>query len=394
MEAYIVDWLNLLVRWLHFIAGIAWIGASFYFVWLDNSLEPSPAGGNARVFGELWSVHGGGFYHNEKFLLGPEKLPATLHWFKWEAYTTWLSGMALLAMVYWWGARTYLIDPHVADVSPGMAIALSAGSLVAGWLVYDALCRLVRSELALGAIVYLMLVAAAFAFQAVFSARAAYVQVGAIIGTIMVGNVFFVIIPGQRRMVDAIRGGGTPDPEPGRRGKQRSVHNNYFTLPVLFIMVSNHSPFTYGHRHGWFVLAVIMAAGVLIRHFFNLRHRGRLAPWLLVAAGALLAALAVAIAPRAVPTGANDAPVRFADAEKVIAMRCVSCHADKPTHPGFAQPPAGVVLDTPERIKASAARIDQQAVQTRAMPIGNLTQMTEAERALLGRWIAAGAKLD
>ena len=394
MEAYIVDWLNLLVRWLHLIAGIAWIGASFYFVWLDNSLEPSPAGGNARVFGELWSVHGGGFYHNEKFLLGPEKLPATLHWFKWEAYTTWLSGMALLAIVYWWGARTYLIDPHVADVSPGMAIALSAGSLVAGWLVYDALCRLVRSELALGAIVYLMLVAAAFAFQAVFSARAAYVQVGAIIGTIMVGNVFLVIIPGQRRMVDAIRGGGTPDPEPGRRGKQRSVHNNYFTLPVLFIMVSNHSPFTYGHRHGWFVLAVIMAAGVLIRHFFNLRHRGRLAPWLLVAAGALLAALAVAIAPRAVPTGANDAPVRFADAEKVIAMRCVSCHADKPTHPGFAQPPAGVVLDTPERIKASAARIDQQAVQTRAMPIGNLTQMTEAERALLGRWIAAGAKLD
>ena len=394
MEAYIVDWLNLLVRWLHLIAGIAWIGASFYFVWLDNSLEPSPAGGNARVFGELWSVHGGGFYHNEKFLLGPEKLPATLHWFKWEAYTTWLSGMALLAMVYWWGARTYLIDPHVADVSPGMAIALSAGSLVAGWLVYDALCRLVRSELALGAIVYLMLVAAAFAFQAVFSARAAYVQVGAIIGTIMVGNVFFVIIPGQRRMVDAIRGGGTPDPEPGRRGKQRSVHNNYFTLPVLFIMVSNHSPFTYGHRHGWFVLAVIMAAGVLIRHFFNLRHRGRLAPWLLVAAGALLAALAVAIAPRAAPTGAGNAPVRFADAEKVIAMRCVSCHADKPTHPGFAQPPAGVVLDTPERIKASAARIDQQAVQTRAMPIGNLTQMTEAERALLGRWIAAGAKLD
>ena len=394
MEAYIVDWLSLLVRWLHLIAGIAWIGASFYFVWLDNSLEPSPAGGNARVFGELWSVHGGGFYHNEKFLLGPEKLPATLHWFKWEAYTTWLSGMALLAIVYWWGARTYLIDPHVADVSPGMAIALSAGSLVAGWLVYDALCRLVRSELALGAIVYLMLVAAAFAFQAVFSARAAYVQVGAIIGTIMVGNVFLVIIPGQRRMVDAIRAGRTPDPEPGRRGKQRSVHNNYFTLPVLFIMVSNHSPFTYGHRHGWFVLAVIMAAGVLIRHFFNLRHRGRLAPWLLAAAGALLAALAVAIAPRAVPTGANDAPVRFADAEKVIAMRCVSCHADKPTHPGFAQPPAGVVLDTPERIKASAARIDQQAVQTRAMPIGNLTQMTEAERALLGRWIAAGAKLD
>ena len=394
MEAYIVDWLNLLVRWLHLIAGIAWIGASFYFVWLDNSLEPSPAGGNPRVFGELWSVHGGGFYHNEKFLLGPEKLPATLHWFKWEAYTTWLSGMALLAIVYWWGARTYLIDPHVADVSPAMAIALSAGSLVAGWLVYDALCRLVRSELALGAIVYLMLVAAAFAFQAVFSARAAYVQVGAIIGTIMVGNVFLVIIPGQRRMVDAIRAGRTPDPEPGRRGKQRSVHNNYFTLPVLLIMVSNHFPFTYGHRHGWFVLAVIMAAGVLIRHFFNLRHRGRLAPWLLVAAGALLAALAVAIAPRAVPTGANDAPVRFADAEKVIAMRCVSCHADKPTHPGFAQPPAGVVLDTPERIKASAARIDQQAVQTRAMPIGNLTQMTEAERALLGRWIAAGAKLD
>ena len=394
MEAYVVDWLNLLVRWLHLTAGIAWIGASFYFVWLDNSLERPAHGANPRVFGELWSVHGGGFYHNEKFLLGPEKLPATLHWFKWEAYTTWLSGMALLAIVYWWGARTYLIDPRVADLVPTTAVALSAGTLVAGWLVYDALCRLVKNELALGLSVYALLVVAAFGFQQVFSARAAYIQVGAIIGTIMVWNVFFVIIPGQRRMVEAIRAGRTPDPEPGKRGKQRSVHNNYFTLPVLFIMVSNHFPFTYAHRHGWVVLAVIMAAGVLIRHFFNLRHRGRLAPWLLAAGGALLVALAVAIAPRTAPTASGEPAVGFAEANKVIAERCAGCHAENPTYAGFTQPPGGVMLDTPERIRASAARIDQQAVQTRAMPIGNLTNMTEAERALLGRWIAGGAKID
>jgi uncharacterized membrane protein len=302
--------------------------------------------------------------------------------------------MALLAIVYWWGARTYLIDPRVADLAPATAVALSAGTLVAGWLVYDALCRLVKSELALGLSVYALLVVAAFAFQQVFSARAAYIQVGAIIGTIMVWNVFFVIIPGQRRMVDAIRAGRTPDPEPGKRGKQRSVHNNYFTLPVLFIMVSNHFPFTYVHRHGWVVLAVIMAAGVLIRHFFNLRHRGRVAPWLLVAGGALLVALAVAIAPRAPSTASGEPAVGFAEANKVIAERCAGCHAENPTYAGFTQPPGGVMLDTPERIRASAARIDQQAVQTRAMPIGNLTNMTEAERALLGRWIAGGAKID
>ncbi|MCU0896101.1 MAG: urate hydroxylase PuuD [Burkholderiales bacterium] len=394
MEAYAVDWLNLLVRWLHLTAGIAWIGASFYFVWLDNSLEKPGEGASPRVSGELWSVHGGGFYHNEKFLLGPEKLPTTLHWFKWEAYTTWLSGTALLAIVYWWGARTYLIDPRVADIAPAAAVALSAGTLVAGWLVYDALCRVVKNELALGLSVYALLVVAAFAFQQVFSARAAYIQVGAIIGTIMVWNVFFVIIPGQRRMVEAIRAGRTPDPEPGKRGKQRSVHNNYFTLPVLFIMVSNHYPFTYAHRHGWLVLAVIMAAGVLIRHFFNLRHRGRFAPWLLVAGGVLLVALAVAIAPRAPATASGEPAVGFADANKVIAERCAGCHAEKPTYAGFTQPPGGVMLDTPERIRESAARIDQQAVQTHAMPIGNLTNMTEAERALLGRWIASGAKID
>ena len=393
MEAYVVDWLNLLVRWLHLIAGIAWIGASFYFVMLDTSLVPParPEDAKRGVFGELWAVHGGGFYVSQKFPTGPkgEPLSEHLHWSKWEAYTTWLSGMGLLALIYWLGAGTYLIDAAVLPLSGAAAIAISVGALVAGWLVYDALCRALEGrEALLAALLFAFVMGSAWALFHVFSARAAYLHVGAMIGTMMVANVFFHIIPGQKRMVADIRAGRAPDPRPGIVGKQRSVHNTYFTLPVLFAMISNHYPMTYGHPQGWLVLGAIMLAGVLIRQFFVLRHRGRVV-WALPAAGAaLLAGLVVALTPR--PVDSSGERVAFTKVQGVFNARCVGCHAAAPTQAGFAQPPKGVLLETPEQIAAHAAKV-AEVVGNRYMPIGNLTQMTDAERALVATWYAQGA---
>ena len=393
MEAYIVDWLSLLTRWLHLISGIAWIGASFYFVMLDNSLtQPkNPDDTKRGVFGELWAVHGGGFYISQKFLTGPKGEPLTenLHWSKWEAYTTWLSGIALLALIYWLGASSYLIDRSVMALSPPAAIAISVASLAGGWFVYDGLCRLLEGkENVLAALVFVFIMACAWALFHVFSARAAYIHVGAIIGTIMVANVFFHIIPGQKRMVADIRAGRDPDPRPGIIGKQRSVHNTYFTLPVLFVMISNHYPMTYSHPQGWLVLGVIMLAGVLIRQFFVLRHSGNV-KWALPAAGvALLAGVAVAIAPKIADSGGGR--VTFANVQGVLKERCLQCHAAQPTQPGFAQPPKGVLLETPEQVAANAPKI-AETVGNKYMPIGNLTQMTDDERALIATWFAQGA---
>jgi uncharacterized membrane protein len=395
METYVFDWLNLGVRWLHFIAGIAWIGSSLYFVMLDNSLKaPRKEADRERgVHGELWAVHGGGFYQSQKFLTGPkgEPLAADLHWSKWEAYTTWLSGMALVAIIYWWGANAYLIDRSVLELSVPVAIAISAGSLVAGWFIYDALCKAIRNEMALALIVYALVVAAAFGYSHVFGARAAYIHVGALLGTIMVWNVFFQIIPGQKKMVQEIRAGKEPDPRPGIVGKQRSVHNTYFTLPVLFIMISNHYPMTYGNRYGWVILAVFILAGALIRQFFVLRHQGKVVWALPVIGTLLLLGVAVALAPASKSNATATTAVPFASVQQVINERCVTCHAEKPTFQGFQQPPAGVMLDTPERIRAAAPRIQQQTVVTQAMPIANLTRMTPEERALIGKWLAEGA---
>jgi uncharacterized membrane protein len=400
MEAFLldygVDWLNLLVRWLHLIAGVAWIGASFYFVWLDNSIRPPKPGSDLEkqgVSGELWAVHGGGFYNPQKYLVAPKQLPAELHWFKWEAYSTWLSGFALLFIVYYFNASAMMIDKSVANLSAWQAIAIGLATLIIGWTVYDLLCRspLGRRDGLLGIVMYALIVLAAYALSKLLSGRAAYIHVGAMIGTIMVANVLMVIIPGQRKMVEAMKAGRSPDPIYGMRGKQRSVHNNYFTLPVLFLMISNHYAMTYNHRYSWLVLAVIMAAGVLIRHFFNLRHKGRIA-WGYPAAGvALLLAAAVAIAPR--PASRPQASTAdFGKVRAVISQRCVACHADKPTQPGFATAPAGVMLDTPELIHRHAERIYRQTVQLKSMPIGNLTGMTDEERALIAGWYEAGAK--
>lgn len=397
MESYIVDWLSLLMRWLHMIAGIAWIGASFYFIWLDNHLvKPRDArdADERGVYGEVWSVHGGGFYRAQKYLLGPkgEPLSDDLHWFKWEAYTTWFSGMGMLAIVYWWGASTYLIDKSVLDLSVPMAIFISAATIIGSWFVYDALCKAIANELVLGIVVFVFIVAAAWGYQQVFGARAAYLHVGAIIGTWMVWNVLFHVIPGQRRMVEAIRLGRQPQAIDGIIGKQRSVQNTYFTLPVLFIMISNHYPMTYGHQHAWLVLTVIMIAGALIRQYFVLRHHGRNVVLLPAIAIVLLVGLAAAMAPRSAPPSAAGADVPgAAQIQSIVTQRCVTCHAEKPSFAGFQQAPGGLRLESIEQIKAAVAKIHQQTVATQAMPIGNLTRMTDEERRAIGRWIAAGA---
>ncbi len=396
---YALEWMNLIVRWLHLITGIAWIGASFYFVWLDNTIRPPAAGSelaNKGVSGELWAVHGGGFYNPQKYLVAPRELPKELHWFKWEAYSTWLSGFALLTIVYYFNAQAMLVDKSVADLSSLQAVGIGLGSLLLGWTVYDLLCRskLGKHDLAFGAVMFVFLVASAWVLGHFLSGRAAYIHVGAMIGTMMVGNVLMLIIPGQRKLVDAMMAGRAPDPIHGQKAKQRSVHNNYFTLPVLFIMISNHYAMTYRHEHAWLVLAVIMAAGVLIRHFFNLRHKGRVVWGYPIAGVALLLALAVALAPKApVAAAAGADPVaQFARVQAIVSVRCVACHAAHPTQPGFATAPAGVTLTDAALIRQHAARVYLQAVQLKAMPIGNLTQMTDAERSEVGAWYEAGAK--
>lgn len=388
MDAYIVDWLNLLGRWVHFITGIAWIGASFYFVWLDNHLQsPERAEDDEKgVGGELWSVHGGGFYHAQKYRVAPPVIPETLHWFKWEAYTTWLSGMFLLALVYWYGAEVYLIDPLVADLSPTVAVGSAILILTAGWFIYDGLCRspLGRNETALGAVLFVLIAILAWGLAQLYSGRGAYIHFGAVLGTIMVANVFFVIIPGQRQMVAAASRGEVPDPLPGIRGKQRSVHNTYFTLPVLFVMTSNHFAFTYAHEYSWVILIAISLVGALIRVYFVARHKGHASPTPLIIAAIVLLALVIALAPRS--AAAPTVTVAIDDIRPVIAERCATCHSATPTHIAFPAAPAGVMLDSDAQIIAEAKRIHQQTVVLKAMPIGNLTQMSVAERELIDAW--------
>ncbi len=397
MQAYVLDWLSLIVRWFHLTAGIAWIGASFYFVWLDDNLNRAVTEAERKrgIDGELWSVHGGGFYHNEKYLTGPagEPLSNDLHWFYWEAYSTWLSGMAMLAIVYWAGASSFMIDKSVLDLTPAQAIGISIASIVAGWLVYDGLCRVLeKHEFALWTAIGLFVLLADWALFHVFGPRAAFIHVGAILGTIMVWNVFFIIIPGQRKVVAQLRAGEAPDPRPGEIAKQRSVQNTYFTLPVLFIMISNHYPMTYSGPYGWLVLAGLAIAGVLVRRFYVLTHFKKLVVALPVAAIVVLAIVAWAIAPRTSPAAAGAGAPGFAQVAPIVAQRCAVCHAAHPTEAGFSSAPAGVLLDTPERIVADAALIRAEAVASHAMPLGNVTGMTDGERAVLGAWIDAGAK--
>lgn len=421
MEAYILEWLNLLLRWTHLIVGIAWIGSSFYFVWLDLNLNVPPRDPeDEAVAGDLWAVHGGGFYHAQKYRVAPGELPEPLHWFKWEAYTTWLTGFALLVLIYYLNAEVYLIDKTVADITPFMAIAASIGLLLASWIGYDLLCRSGLSDARIALLGFLLLAVVVYLVSHLFSGRGAYIQIGAMLGTIMAANVFFVIIPGQRELVRAKQRGEEPDPLPGLRGKQRSVHNNYLTLPVLFVMLSPHYPITYAHEYNWLLLIVIFSAGALIRHFFNLKNQGRPTPVLVIIALLLLGLAAFIAIPKSAsestPTSVSNpapesisasadapqqaattqarAPVSFAEVREVIRQRCNICHSATPNHPTAPVAPRGIMFDTPEQIRQWTKRIHASTVTSKTMPLANLTQITEEERELIARWYQAGAPVE
>jgi uncharacterized membrane protein len=393
LDPYVTDWLNLLLRWLHVIAAIAWIGASFYFVLLDQSLrEPKDVEDRRQgVGGELWEVHGGGFYHVKKYKVAPPVLPEHLAWFKWEAYTTWLSGFGLMVVLYYFNANAYLIDPSVADLSSWEAVAISIGLLIAAWVVYDVLCRvLVRHGAVLWALLLVLTTLAAWGCAQLFQPRAAFLQVGAMLGTIMAGNVLFNIIPAHWELINAKKAGREPDPTPGIVAKQRSVHNNYFTLPVLFTMLAGHFAFVYGATRAWLVLIVLMLLGVLSRVFYNQRHQGRTI-WALPALGGVaVILLAIVIKPDDSGGASGTAKVSFSQVAPVIEQRCAPCHAESPRQPGFSSPPAGVVLETPQQIAARAQDI-KTVVASKVMPLGNLTGMTDEERALVVDWVGQGA---
>ncbi len=399
MESYLLDWANLLLRWLHVIVAIAWVGSSFYFVFLDSSLTP-PVDEDLKkqgVSGELWAVHGGGFYHPVKFALSPPKLPSHLHWFYWESYSTWLSGFALLAVSYLWNARAYLIDPARMDWAPPAAIAAALAFLVVFWLLYDAVCRVFgdreNGDTVVGALVAVLVVIASWLACHLFAGRAAFLLVGAMIATAMSANVFFWIIPGQRKMVAAIQASQPVDPVHGKRGKQRSVHNTYFTLPVLFAMLSNHYSFTWSHPQNWIVLVLMMFAGAAIRQFFVLRHGWKLGrnrhplPYAAVGVAVIVGVMVwlVPLAPASKAAASGQAAPTFAQVKAVMEQRCLSCH-------GAQGQMKDVRLHSARAITEQAQAIYQQVVVARLMPMNNATGITEDERALVGAWFSAGAK--
>lgn len=389
--AYLAEWANLLIRWLHLITGIAWIGTSFYFIGLDNQLVP-PRTPNPLLKGEQWSIHGGGFYHKQKYLVAPPQLPEKLHWFKWEAYWTWISGFSLFMLIYWGQAGTYLVDPAVLAMPAWLAVVLSAALLVGGWVIYDLICKSAfgQDERKLSAAMVGLLVASALIACHLFSGRGAFLQVGAMTGTIMVANVAMVIIPGQRKMVEAMRAGREPDPKYGAWGKQRSVHNTYLTLPVLFLMISPHYPMTWSSEWNWVVLLAITLAGATVRQYFVLRQLGRNALWLPGIAVVVVAGLVWTLRPAPHAALAGLEVPAMAEVEQIAASRCATCHAARPTFEGIAAAPKGVMMETPAQLRRWAAAMRPQ-LETEAMPPGNVTDMTPEERLKLLAWIAAGA---
>jgi uncharacterized membrane protein len=386
LDPYVRDWLQAVLRFLHVIAAIAWVGASFYFVLLDSKLR-APArreDASAGVGGEAWEVHGGGFYHVQKYRVAPPRIPEELQWFKWEAYTTWLSGFALLLVLYYLDADTALVDPAVADLGDWEAVLLSIAGLVLAWIVYDVLLRLVPDESVVAVALAGLTVLAAWGASELFAPRAAWLQVGAMLGTIMVANVFFAIIPAHRELIAAKEAGRDPDPAPGIDAKRRSVHNNYLTLPVLVTMLAGHAAFLYGRDYAWLILLALMAVTVLVRLFFNLRHTGRTRVSIALAAATGLLALAIGLDPDD-PSGgdAGGAPVAFARVRTIVETRCVTCHAG-------ASAPAGLELEDPAVLTANADLI-RTVVETSVMPPGNQTGMTDEERELVVRWVQQGA---
>jgi uncharacterized membrane protein len=391
MDVFLGEWLNLLLRWAHMIVGIGWIGTSFYFMALDYSLDTKERK-SAGVYGTAWQVHGGGFYHVEKFSVAPPQMPAHLHWFKWDAYLTWLTGFGLMVVQYYLHARSYLIDPAVMPLEPWQAIAISVVSLLAGWAVYEGICRsrLGDNAVMLAVLVFALILAASVLYTKVYSARGAFLHVGAFVGTIMAFNVFMVIIPNQRRMVAQLLAGETPDARYGAIGKQRSTHNNYLTLPVLVMMVSPHYPFLSAHPQSWLVVALIIVSGALIRHYFNRVDAGD--DWAKFGWTAPLAIFAIlcaiyVTAPRA--PAATGTAIGDSEVLAIVSKHCIMCHAQRPTHESFKEAPKNVALETVADLRKHAALIVTQTVHNKAMPLGNQTAMSDEERAKLGAWIAA-----
>ena len=390
MDVFFADWLNLLLRWAHLVVGIGWIGTSFYFIALDLGLRKNPQS-PAGVYGEQWQVHGGGFYHVDKFTVAPPQLPESLVWFRWEAYLTWVTGFGLLVVQYYWNARAYLIDPAIFNLTPAMAIAISVVTLALGWFVYDLICRSPIGDrpVLLSIVVFVLIVGASWGLSQVFSGRGAFIHVGSLVGTIMAVNVFFVIIPNQKKLVAQLQAGQEPDPRYGAIGKQRSVHNNYLTLPVLLLMVSNHYPMLYSHPHQWLVVALIIIVGGLIRHLINRHDAGddfNVYSWAAPVAAIALASAITVTAPR---SATSSVEVADAEALQIVNHHCAVCHARRPKHPGFAEAPKDMRLETLSDVRQYAPLVRVQAVQSTAMPLGNETRMSAEERAKLGAWIEA-----
>ena len=395
MDAYFLDWLALFFRWFHIIAGIAWIGASFYFIWLDNHLEIPPDWKEERgIKGELWAIHGGGIYEVSKYKLAPGSMPEVLHWFKWEAYTTWLTGMVLMTLIYYLGAEAYLIDPTIAELSQGQAIGLGLSTIFLSYISYELLCRspLKDNSLTIAIILVVFGTVLAYGLTHLFSGRGAFMHFGAVIGTIMVGNVFRVIIPSQKALVTAVEQGTPLDPAWGQRAKLHSTHNTYLTLPIIFIMISGHYSMTYSHSYNWLILIAICGITALVRHYFVLRHKKINRPIILAGSSMAVILLAFLIAPAPIfeqPTEAS-ARVNRDQVVKIINDRCVQCHSSAPSDEIFKVAPSGVFLDDWSQIENWAPRIKARAVDTREMPFMNKTEMLDEERELLGLWIAGG----
>ena len=390
-ESHLMEWMNIVLRLMHVTFGIAWIGASFYFVFLENALNRTKDVRD-ELAGNLWAVHGGGFYYLEKYKVAPKTIPKHLHWFKYEAYFTWVTGFCLLFVVYYFNASALLVDKNILDISPLAATGIGVGSFIVGWVIYDLLCKspLIKEPIVFTLVGFVALVGFAYFYSHVFSGRAAYIHFGALVGSIMVANVFFVIIPAQKAMVRAAKRGLPPDPQPGKNALNRSLHNNYFTLPVLFVMISNHFPTTFGYEQPWLILVIISLGTAGVKHYLNLREKGQLAVWVLPVSVVILLAGAFISAPPKDP-GACNSKIEFSEVNAIIQARCVSCHSSKPTDDVYKAPPNGVIYDTPDDIVRKAALIMQRVVITKTMPQNNKTNITQKERDILRCWIEQGA---
>ena len=400
MESYIIEWLSLIFRWLHVVTGVAWIGASFYFIWLDNHLKEPPSWKRKKgIKGDLWAIHGGGIYEIAKYKLAPEEMPEMLHWFKWEAYSTWLTGMVLLTLIYYLGAESYLIDPSVAELEHWEAVFLGLGFIIGSYIFYELLCLspLGKNSYLLASVLIIAGTWLSFALTQTFSGRGAYIHFGAIIGTLMVGNVFRVIMPSQRALINAINENEPLDSKWGTKAKLHSTHNTYLTLPLIFIMISSHYPMTYGHSFNWLILIAIIAITAVTRHFFIHRHKKISKPFILIGAAASTIMLAIIISPpspkRALTMDANQLADLATNAQNVIQMRCNSCHSSNPTDDVFVTAPGGVKFDTLAEAKQWSARIKARAVDTTDMPFMNKTGMLDEERTVLENWILSGSPI-